>query len=71
MSALDPNLVTLIIFGAGYLMSRWDKRGDQASHSSVAIAELRTEMSSMRRELERLIERFDEPRGFGRRRAGA
>lgn len=73
MSSLDPNLVTLAIFAAGYLMSRWDKRGDQASNSSVAIAELRTELSSLRREVERLIDRF-EPRGgyqqqhFGRRR---
>lgn len=58
MNSLDPNLVTLITFAAGYVLSRWDRRGEQGQTASVAIAELRTELASLRREVERLIDGF-------------
>jgi hypothetical protein len=72
MNAMDPNLVTLLTFAAGYILSRWDKRGDQGASASVAIAELRTELAGLRREVERLIDGFADrqtERGFGRRAA--
>jgi hypothetical protein len=73
MGDLDPNIVTLLIFAAGYLLSRWDRRGEQASNASVEIAQIRTEVSGLRRDFERFIDRLEPPlqtpRSFGRREA--
>lgn len=40
MEGLDPNLVTLLVFAAGYVLSRWDRQGAQQSKSGQIDAEL-------------------------------
>lgn len=77
MNAFDSaTLTSIALFAGGYLLRAWDKRGDQQSNSSVAIAELRTELASLRREVERLIDQFAsryasrDDQDFGRRPRG-